>query len=511
LSTTDATDFISFSQLSKSFAKTRAVAGLDLTIGSGEVLGLVGANGAGKSTLLKVITGIVQPSSGTMRLLGEDVHLGHYTPRAAQEAGIHCVYQELSLCNNLTVAENFQLSRSYSQGRSRATMVEVAQRAVEMVFARPGFAAKAEVGQLQHAQRQMVEIARAATQPGLRLLILDEPTSALPAERVGQLHAFLAGCGEQGIGVIYVTHKLGELLTVSNRIVVLRSGRKELDAEVALVSSESLVQHLGGGSGVVHARRPDLAAAADDEQPPPVAPDEKSPLVEVATAQATSGPHWHGGPLVVRAGEVVGIAGLEGAGQKQLLRDIFAAASRRATKRIVIRAPVAYISGDRKREAVFPLWTISENMALTGLGSMASRIGVIRPKKVREVVGRWFTELAIVARSPQAYISELSGGNQQKVVIARELASGAGVLLMDDPTRGVDLETKEAVYALLEALKAEGRAALFYSTEDGEFRYCDRVYVLAGGQLVHELVGPEQITPENIISWSYKGLERVQA
>ncbi|MBW4078549.1 MAG: sugar ABC transporter ATP-binding protein [Acidobacteria bacterium] len=500
------TEIITFTDLEKSFGRTQALAGVDLSIQGGEVLGLVGANGAGKSTLLRIITGTVSRTAGTMSLDGLSVDLSHYHPRMAQDAGIHCVYQELSLCSNLTVAENFELSRSHSLGRSRAEVLEAATNAINEVFPAPGFGPRAYVESLRHAQRQMVEIARAATQPGLRLLILDEPTSALSSERVAQFHEFLRRCKERSIGVIYVTHKLDEVLSISDRIVALRSGRKVWDVRATDASRAALVEHLGGVS---------MASVSDGSPGPLEVSDQgaqvmnRAPLVEVASVKYTGNPHWSGAPFVVREGEVVGVAGLEGSGQKELLRDIFFSRHKRSDNGVVLRTPAAYVSGDRKREAVFPMWSIADNIALTGLRSFASRLGVIRTRQVHDVVDRWFAELGIVARSPESRITELSGGNQQKAVIARGLASDAQLLIMDDPTRGVDLETKESVYALLRDLKSRDRAAIYYSTEDAEFRYCDRVYVLAGGQIVHELVGPDEISPENIIAWSYRGLEKV--
>lgn len=496
---------IEFTGLTKTFGPTRAISGLDLTIRTGEILGLVGANGAGKSTLLRTVSGTVAPTAGRMSIDGHEVDFARYRPHSAQGVGIHCVYQELSLCANLTVAENFELTRTHSHGRSRSAVIDAADASVNSVFPAAGFGPRTEVSQLQHAQRQMVEIARAGTQPGLRLLILDEPTSALPSERVAQLHVFLEACKKRNVGVIYVTHKLDEILRIADRLVVMRSGRKVWDVDGA-VSREALVEHLGG----VAAEAENVAPTSRGQAALADAPSHAH-LVEITTRELVNGPHWSGEPLVVRPGEVVGLAGLEGSGQKQLLRQLFFAGRRRATNGIAVHAQAAYVSGDRKREAVFPMWSIADNIALTGLRAFANRLGVIRTRELRQGVDRWFKDLAIVAPSPDSQITDLSGGNQQKAVIARGLVSGAQLLLMDDPTRGVDLETKEAVYALLREVRAEGRSAIYYSTEDAEFLYCDRVYVLAAGRVVHELVGPDEITLENIVSWSYRGLEKVAA
>ena len=501
----DSKVLISFTNIAKTFGRTHALIDVDLDIRGGEVLGLVGANGAGKSTLLRIIAGTLSHTSGEMYLDGKMMDRAHYHARIAQEAGIHSVYQELSLCNNLTVMENFELSRNHSRGRSRAEMRIATSEAINQVFPSPGIGPRTGVERLRYSQRQMVEIARAAAQPGLRLLILDEPTSSLSSERVVQLHDFLRQCTEREVAIIYVTHKLDEVMSIANRIVVLRSGRKVWEVNAKEATRDALVEQLGG----VRDQEREQGVTSYDANSRVGAVPNDALLAVVSSSKFTTSPHWNGSPFVVNKGEVVGIAGLEGSGQRELLRNVFFATGKKRGRGTKIYTRTAYVSGDRKREGIFPIWSIEDNLLLSGLRDYANKLGILHAREMREVVKRWIEDLAIVAKSPETRITDLSGGNQQKVLIARGLASGAHLLIMDDPTRGVDLESKESVYTLLRELRTQGRSAIYFSTEDAEFRYCDRVYVFAGGQIVHELVGPQEISAENIVAWSYRGLEAV--
>jgi ribose transport system ATP-binding protein len=475
--------------VSKTYTTVPVLDGIDLQAHRGEVLGLLGANGAGKSTLLKIIAGVVPPSAGRLAVSGDDVNFARWGPREAAGAGIHMVTQELSAFTNISVAENFSMANADLRGQSRRAVRSAASAALGTIFPGSDIPVRAETGGLSIAERQMVEIAIAASQPGLSILIMDEPTSALPAERAAQLHSFLRARKADGILIIYVTHKLDEVLDIADRLVVLRDGRIHWAGDPATVTHAELLVKLG-------------ARVAEEGAAEPAA---EAPGTAAATMLTPRAPHPSAGrgvELQVAAGEVVGLAGLEGAGQRLLLREIYATSGKR---RAAFDVPgVAYVSGDRKREGLFGLWSVAENLVISSVARLA-RFGVIRHSAVNETVRHWYDTLRVVAAGPETPIMNLSGGNQQKVIIARGFASEAPLILLDDPTRGVDIETKADFYRLLQILRNEQRSAILYSTEDREFSQCDRVYVMARGVIVKELAGAD-ITRENIVHWSYAGM-----
>jgi ribose transport system ATP-binding protein len=481
------------SNLSKTYTTTPALDSANLRAYPGEVLGLLGANGAGKSTLLKIIAGVVPPSSGELAINGHEVDFGSYGPRDAARAGIFSVYQELSVFSNISVAENFAMAQSIHARQSRRRLREAAAAALESVFPGCDIPPRAETGTLSMAERQMVEIAVACSQPDLSVLILDEPTSALPAERASQLHDYLRERKQQGVLIIYVTHKLDDILGIADRLVVLRDGRVHWEGDPGRITRDELLVTLGARAG-------ETGAAVPETLPDEVSsPAGRSELLTLRRPHPSAG---RGVDVRVGPGEVVGFAGLEGAGQRELLREIYATAGKRRSA-FAVRGGAAYVSGDRKREGLFALWSVAENLIISSLPRLSS-LGFVRRRAADRTVDDWYQALHVVATGPDAPITALSGGNQQKIIIARGFASGASLVLLDDPTRGVDIETKAEFYRLLGALRDEGRGAVLYSTEDREFAQCDRVYVMAGGSIVRELRGPD-ITRENIIHWSYAG------
>ncbi len=481
--------------VSKTYTSVPVLLDVNLQARRGEILGLLGANGAGKSTLLKIVAGLVAPSDGGMILDGETIDFARYTPRDAARARIFSVHQELSVFANLSVAENFAMSHS-AQGRaSRKALNETAIAALGEVFPGSDISPRVETGMLSMAERQMVEIAIAATQKDLSILIMDEPTSALTAERADQLHDYLRRRKTEGVLVIYVTHKLDDILDISDRLVVLRDGRIHWEGDPRAITRDQLLVNLG-------------ATALPDEGESSSAAEEKRPAIggDSAALLTPRRPSDRPGDIRLRVdpGEIVGIAGLEGAGQHALLSSIYASGRKRRGE-FDVRGGVAYVSGDRKGEGIFPLWDIAENLVIACIDRL-STAGFIRRKAVASTVDHWYKTLQIVATGPDAPITSLSGGNQQKVIIARGFASEAAIVLLDDPTRGVDIETKGEFYSLLGLLRDQGRSAILHSTEDREFAECDRVYVMADGVIVKELRGDE-VTRENIIHWSYSGQE----
>ncbi len=472
----------------KRFGQNQVLTDVAFQLGAGEVVGLLGANGAGKSTLTKIIVGTETATSGTMALSGTEVTLQTYNTLDASKAGIFCVYQELSLCTNLKVFENFYLTSTNPSAHGwRKDNAERAQAALDTVFPHSGISATRQVAHLNLAQRQMVEIARTLTQSASQILILDEPTSALSRERVVQLHDYIEQLKSRGIGLIYVTHKLEELRSIASRIVVLRNGNVHFDGPIGGMGHEEILQLLSGRTRDTVPRNEVSVTAAN--------------LVgeTLFSLEGLNMQGLHDITLHINPGEIVGIAGLDGAGQRALLRTIFELRHGSGRDKAL---SMAYVTGDRQAEGIFSLWNIYNNMVISSLSQFASW-GIFNKKQADERVEYWYRRLSFRATSPRQSITELSGGNQQKTLIGRGLASEAQLLLLDDPTRGVDVDTKQEIYDVLRELKKSGCSAIFFSTEDNEFLQCDRVYVMNKGSIVAELRAPDMSVPD-IVHASYQ-------
>jgi ribose transport system ATP-binding protein len=476
--------------ITKSYGPTFANRNVDLTVAPGEIVGLVGGNGAGKSTLMRVLSGVTAPDEGYLTLGGASRKWEEYGPSEAQAAGIRIVHQELSLCGNLTVAENFFLERSEAGGARpgwRGTYRALARQWLDHVFPGHGIDVDAEVGRLPIGQRQMIEIARAASDPNLRLLILDEPTSSLDPERSRQLRQFIKARAADGIAFIFISHKLKEILEVTSRIVALRNGRLAWAGSVENASAERLVEAMGGeaGASLRASRRRHVAQASGDSR-----------VLARISGDAVA---MLGRDIELRSGEIVGFAGLEGNGQRDMLHRLFTAGASGETSCL---GAASFVSGDRQREGVFPLWTVLENI---GVGRIADRRGLslVSVEAERSAAAPTIDRLRLDPSRLDSNILELSGGNQQKALVARALAGAGEVVLFDDPTRGVDVNAKSEFYGVVADVAAAGRLVIWHSTEDIEFLECDRVLVFSGGRIVHELVG-EEISEEAIVNSSFQ-------
>jgi len=480
----------------KSFGLTRAVDDMSLTVAPGQVIGVIGPNGAGKSTLMRLAAGEVTADTGRLNIGGARVDLTNYSPRLAHERGIRTVHQELSLCTNLRVFENF-LVEFGREGRVglRAAMKDRAALALELAFPGSGISPDSEVSRLSLAQQQMVEIARAVSSADLRVLILDEPTSALPADRVEQLRDLLADVRGRGVATILITHRLTEVLDLTDSVVVMRNGSAVWRGATVDATRDQLVGIMSGGPAAEVA--PSLGAP---DLPPEAGPQRGRRLLEVSgmTRGLLRDVELH-----VDAGEIIGVYGLEGSGQRELLRAVFDARRRGGGSALRLDGEVAFVSGDRRREGLFPLWPIAGNLTLSSLPRLA-RAGLVNRSLERSFIDHWLKRLAVKTAGPDDPITALSGGNQQKVVIARALGTEAHLVILDDPTRGVDPRTKAEVLQLLRESARLGRAALIYSTEEQELLACDRVYVMSAGAVVAELSG-EQLTRESLVTAAFRG------
>ncbi|MBR0558274.1 sugar ABC transporter ATP-binding protein [Ciceribacter sp. L1K23] len=464
------------------FGAVKALDGVDLDITSGEALGLVGHNGAGKSTLVNVINGLLTPHEGEIRYGTADTISGVSGARAN---GIRCVFQELSLCPNLTVAENTRVMHAQLSGfgwrKRAATLVG---KTLDDIFPGHHIQADSAVGDLSIAERQMVEIAinfmAAPDRP--RLVILDEPTSSLDAGLAEQLLAYVRRFVSEGGSVIFISHILGEILSTSSRIVVMKDGKIVTDRPASEFSVRSLVETMGS---VVKERAAGRERASRSEQ-----------------AVTLSIPSPFGGiGFEARRGEIVGLAGLAGHGQTTMLLELFR--KNCGNWLPTAESPVAFVAGDRSLNGTFPLWSILRNLTIGNLNAL-SRLAAIDRGKELSLGEDWKQRMAIRTPDTANPILSLSGGNQQKVLFARALSTTAQAVLMDDPMRGVDIGTKQEVYATLRREADAGRTFVWYSTEMDEIQLCDRVYVFRDGAIVTELVG-EAITEEAVLEASFTG------
>ena len=470
-------DAIRLDGVEKSFGAVRALAGVDLVVGAGECLGLVGHNGAGKSTLMHVLSGNLTPSAGELRVGGEK-HTGTWTAAAAQDKGVRCVFQELSLCPNLTVAENARIVHRSLKGFGwKARAQALIREKLDEIFPGHGIRPEDEVADLAIGQRQMAEIARAFTvtdQP-LRLVILDEPTSSLDAVTAQQLLAYVRTETARGTSVILISHLLGEILAASDRIVVMKDGRKVADRKATDFTRDTLVSAMG--SEARERTRGEARKAAGEV------------LVE---AQPRTG---GAAILTARKGEVVGLTGLAGHGQTRMLLQIYE--RRQAT----VKGALAFIAGDRQSDGVFNLWSIGRNITVRSLAALR-RGGLIDLSAEARLAEEWKTKMAIRTPDVGNNILTLSGGNQQKALFARALASDASIILMDDPMRGVDIGTKQEVYAMIRAEAEKGRTFIWYTTEIEELTHCDRAYVFRNGAIAASLDAAD-LTEEKVLQASF--------
>lgn len=475
--------FIRLAGVERHFGAVRALDSVDLAIGAGRMLGVVGHNGAGKSTLMQIVAGTLPASAGSIEVAGADV-TRRYDVRHAQALGIRCVFQELSLCPNLRVFENARILHPVLRGwgwRRRARRLIAAS--LDAIFPGHDIGSDRLVSTLSIGERQMVEIARAFTETDVpvRLVVLDEATASLDAAVAEQMLEFTAKARARGIACVFISHRLAEILGHADDVVVLRDGRIAGAAAARDLNEASLVEMMG-----------EMRASEALEQ----TASAKIGAVRIEGAADAGDLH----PLVLHAGEIVGLAGLAGHGQREFLHRVFAAAHRRDVS-LRVRGTVAYVSGDRANEGVFPLWSVAHNISIGLLGQL-TRLGLIDLHAERKLAEHWRGELAIRTPDIDRPAVNLSGGNQQKILVARALASGADILLFDDPTRGVDVGTKRELYARMRLHAEAGHAVLWYTTENAELPQCDRVYVFSRGRIT-DAIARADYAEERVIRASF--------
>jgi len=456
----------------KQFGTTGALAGVDFDVNSGEIVALVGENGAGKSTLMKILSGAYIPDAGQMWL--DHQPYAPANPHEARMAGVAMIYQELSLVPHLTVMENVLLGMEPRRGPflKWPDIKRTAAHALSQI-GRPDIPVTALVADLSIAERQLVEICRAVA-IGCRVLLLDEPTSSLAKDDIGHLFSLIRRLKEQGHAIVYISHFIEEVKEISDRFVVFRDGCSVGHGITRDVAISDIVSLMVGRK--VSELYPRSARTPGDV------------VLEVKNLVGRRKPRT--ASLTLRRGEVLGIAGLVGAGRTELVRAIFgldrvrggalrvasfhgaAAASRRW------RQGVGMVSEDRKVEGLALNLSVAENMTMSNLRS------VLSPVQLDRAASRWIEYLSIRCSAPNQPVGDLSGGNQQKVAFARLLCHGVDILLLDEPTRGIDVGAKALFYTLIDELACAGKAILMVSSYLPELMgVCDRIAVMCRGTL----------------------------
>jgi len=475
-------------EICKTFGPTKALQDISLSINPGDVIGLVGANGAGKSTLMKILTGIYTPTKGSI-IFRDDETIRSYSAGTAKNRGIACADQELSLCTNLSVYENFVLKKASHSilekpGWRKAAIADT-RAIINETFPNADIDVRQELGHLTFDKRQMVEICSALSQKNLSILILDEPTSSLTVNRIEQLHEKIHQLSEQGIAVVYISHKIDEIINVCSRVVIMNSGRQVWSGNINETSVGDLVKKMGGNTSGRFERKESTAGVTD-----------------VLSFEHYSSVSLKDINLHVKKGEIIGVSGLVGSGQRELINTIFNSGRADKKRGLRITGKVSYVSGDRNTEGIFSFWNIADNINISSFRNL-SKYGFLHNKACNSAAGTWYDKLKFKALGIHDDIVSLSGGNQQKALIARCLASDADIIVLNDPTCGVDVETKKDIYLLLQEAADAGRTIIWHSTEDLEMEQCDRVLIMQNGCVTSELSGSE-ISVNNIIAASFK-------
>jgi monosaccharide-transporting ATPase len=489
LTSAPASSVLELRRVTKRFGQTIALSDIDLSLEAGRVDALVGENGAGKSTLVNVMTGVHAPDRGELHLEGRPLRLR--SPQDAEAHGIAAAHQEISLLLGRTVAENLLLGREpvrwgliqWKEMNDRAH-AELARLGLDLD-------PRTTLRSLSLAVRQMIAIAR-ASMVATKVMILDEPTSALGAREVDLLGGVVERAKARGVAIVYISHRFDEIDSLCDRVTVLRDGSLVQTRPVAGLDRVELV-------GMMLGRRPADALAARERSIPSARPSEPPVL---AVENLRRGNFLRGVELTVHRGEIIGLAGLLGSGRSETARAIFGETPpdsgslridgqpyRPSSPRDAIARGMGFLSEDRKRDGIVPDWSVRENLTLAMLPVLA-KFGIVSRSRQNAIVDRYIAALRIKTADPDQPIRELSGGNQQKVLLARCLTLEPTLLIVDEPTRGIDVGAKAEILDLFAKLVADGLAMLMISSEIEELlEHATRIVVLSAGRTVAELAG----------------------
>ena len=500
----DAPPLLQLVDVSKRYGGVRALEGAQFACAPGRIHALLGENGAGKYTLIKIMAGVVQPDAGRILLDGQERRFAH--PQDAVSAGIACIFQELSLMPELSVADNICITNPPRHFGGLLIDRQAQRRIAEAALAREGaedIHPLAPVGSLSLSRRQMVEIAKALARSP-KILILDEATSALTAADVERVQALLRRLRGEGMAIVYISHRMKEIAALADDCSVFRNGRHVATFPAGSRSDAQTVEMMIGRD-IAHAfpPKPDAPASTAGNAPP---------------ALDVRGLSWndrlHDIDVQLRPGEIVGLGGLDGQGQREFFLALFGVLRgvsgelRLSGRPVSVKSPrrakasrigIALVPEDRKTDGLMLPMSVRDNLSFAAMERL-SRAGVVSRARESQAVAEMVRKLSIKAPALDEPVGQLSGGNQQKVVIAKWLMNAPRIVLLNDPTRGIDVGTKQEIYSLLRQLAQEGAAVLLYSTDYAELiGCCDRVAVFYDGRIVRWLAG-EALTEHALVS-----------
>jgi ribose transport system ATP-binding protein len=482
--------------VSKAFGSVVALRDVSLTAKAGEVHAVIGENGAGKSTLMNIICGNHSVSSGEIRVNGRTVRFG--SPMEAQHAGIAIAPQEILLAPALSVAENVMLGRQLASGGVVSWKATRTEAIKHLQALDPDIDPDARAGDVTVAQQQLVQIAR-ATATGARLLIFDEPTAALTLKESARLFDFIKRFRGEGGLILYISHRLGEILELSDRITVLRDGRFVTELDPSRTSKDEMIQAMAGREVADLDLRHQIPAKITDE-------------IVLKVEGLSRRDEFYDISFDLKRGEILAIGGLIGSGRSEMARCLFGDRPRDAGRVEVfgkvtnfsapadaIRAGLVYLPEERKHDGIFPQLSVAENIAMPNLGAFANWTG-ISWLKVVGAAEEYIRSIPIKANSPHQLISNLSGGNQQKAILSRWLMSHCRILILDEPTRGIDVNAKREIQKLLRELAQGGLSVVYISSELQEIiDVSDRVVLMHEGK-VRGIVPTEGATQESLLA-----------
>ncbi|MDD2970887.1 MAG: sugar ABC transporter ATP-binding protein [Lachnospiraceae bacterium] len=494
---------VSMENISKSFPGVKALDNVKFELRSGEVMALLGENGAGKSTLMKILSGVYTRDGGTMKIFGKEYD--DLTPRQAQEAGVAIIHQELNMCKHLSVAENMFLGREL-RGRvvlKNAQMEEEAREILEDL--KIDIDPKQTVGELAVSKQQMVEIAKALS-INAKILIMDEPTSALTAKEIEELFRIIGKLKADGCGIVYISHRLEELQHIVDRVTVMRDGQYITDMNFADTTMDQIISNMVGRE--------------IKDKFPRVNCKKGKKIFEVKNLNA--GKMVKNINFSAYEGEIIGFAGLMGAGRTETTRAIFGVDAKESGefyldgKEIRIQCPMDAIKAgvvlapeDRKKDGLCTKLSIRDNLTLPNLDLVCNKAHVVVSKKEKELCDKAVKDLTIKTPNVEIDAGNLSGGNQQKVVVGKWLARNSRVVIFDEPTRGIDVGAKVEIYHLMNELKKQGIAVIFVSSEMPEVMgIADRIIVMCDGRITGEVQALE--TTQNEILTLATSFEKKQ-
>ena len=483
---------------SKSFPGVKALSDFSFDLYEGEIHCVVGENGAGKSTFIKLLSGALKPDEGTIAI--GDHEYSHLTPSLAQELGIRTIYQEISLAPDLSVGENIFMGKAPANRLGFIDFAKLQREAKQLLDnLEIDLDVNLLVRRLSISQKQSVQIAKAMAEEA-NIFILDEPTASYSSSEIGHLLDLVKGCAARGIGVIYISHHLDEVFSIHDRITILRDGDKVVTHGKNEVAEEKIISEMVGR---------DLSQFYTRER----VDIDYSKAIEFKNI---SGDQVKDVSLKIYKGEIVGLAGMVGSGRTDLVKSIFGASKNASGKLFIedkeiavsnpsraIRAGLSLLTEDRQQTGLILDHSVKWNISLVGMAN--AKGSFIHEQQEREHVNRYVDALDIKTPSINQIVRNLSGGNQQKVVLAKWLYADANVIIFDEPTRGIDIGTKEEIYKLMVELAKEGKYILMISSDMPELiAMCDRVIIMRQGRIVAEL-GSEQLSEEAVLTHSIGG------